>query len=133
MKKLRLSLVALLAAFNLAIVALPATQAGATVSLQDVQKDTCDQTGGTFNSGTHQCENVKSGVTQTIAKVVNVLLFIIGIIAVVVIVIGGIMYATSGGNAEQTKKAKDAILYAVIGIIVAVMAYAIVGFITQNI
>lgn len=69
----------------------------------------------------------------TIQKIINILLFIIGIIAVIVIVIAGIQYATSGGNAEQSSKAKNAIIYAVVGIIVAVMAYAIVGFVVGNI
>ena len=137
MNKLRLSLVALIAVFSLAGGIISLTQASATVGIGDIKKDTCSKTGGTVVEGPHggfkSCENVKRGVVQTVQNVINIMLFIIGIIAVIVIVIAGIMYATSGGNAEQTKKAKDAILYAVIGIIVAVMAYAIVGFVTQNI
>jgi hypothetical protein len=143
MKKLKLSLVALLAVFSMAGgILLPATYAIAadkdtTVGLGDVKKETCTHTGGEVKEGEHGgfqgCENVKNGLVQTIQRIINILLFIIGIIAVVVLVIAGIMYATSGGNAEQTNKAKNAILYAVIGIIVAVMAYAIVGFVTQNI
>ncbi len=70
---------------------------------------------------------------KTIQNIINILLFIIGIIAVIVIVIAGIQYVTSGGNADQASKAKNAIIYAVVGIIVAVMAYAIVGFVVGNI
>lgn len=134
MKRLKLSLATLLTVFSLVGgLLLPAAQVGATVSIGDVKAETCSQTGGTFNTTSKQCEGQKRGVVQTVQKIINVLLFILGIIAVIVIVIGGVMYATSGGNAEQTKKAKDAILYAIIGIVVAVMAYAIVGFVTQNI
>jgi len=61
--------------------------------------------------------------------VVNILLFILGAIAVVMIVIGGIRYATSNGESSNIKAAKDTILYAVIGLIVAIMAYAIVNFV----
>ncbi len=68
-----------------------------------------------------------------IQNIISTLLFIIGIIGVIVIVIAGIQYATSGGNAEQASKAKNSIIYAVVGIIVAVMAYAIVGFVIGNI
>ncbi len=68
-----------------------------------------------------------------IQNIINILLFVIGIIGVIVIVIAGIQYATSGGNADQARKAKDAIIYAIVGIIVAVMAYAIVGFVIGNI
>jgi hypothetical protein len=70
---------------------------------------------------------------DTIKTVVNIMLFIIGLIAVVMLVIGGIRYATSGGSQDAVKGAKDTILYAIIGIVVAVMAYAVVGFVTQNI
>ncbi len=138
MRRLKLSLVTLLTVFSLTVGALlPATQVAGTVGLGDVKKDACTHNGGTVVTGPHggyqDCTNVKNGFTQTITKIVSILLFIIGIIAVVAMVIGGVMYATSGGNSEQIKKAKDTILYAIIGIIVAVMAYAIVGFITQNI
>lgn len=66
---------------------------------------------------------------KNIKTIVNVLLFILGAIAVVMIIIGGIRYTTSNGDASATKGAKDTILYAVIGLIVAILAYAIVNFI----
>jgi hypothetical protein len=75
----------------------------------------------------------KGTFRSTLQKIINILLFIIGIIAVIVIVISGIQYVTSGGNAEQASKAKNGIIFAVVGIIVAVMAYAIVGFVVDNI
>ena len=49
----------------------------------------------------------------------------VGIIAVIVIVIGGILYMTSAGNPEKAKTAKNAIMYAVIGLVVTLMAFAI--------
>lgn len=60
--------------------------------------------------------------------IVNVLLFVLGAIAVIMIIIGGIRYATSNGDASATKSAKDTVLYAVVGLIVAILAYAIVNF-----
>lgn len=51
-----------------------------------------------------------------------------GVVAVLVIIWGGIRYTTSNGDASATKSAKDTVLYAVIGLIVAVLAYAIVNF-----
>jgi multisubunit Na+/H+ antiporter MnhB subunit len=50
-------------------------------------------------------------------------------IAVIMIVIGGIRYTTSNGDSSQVKSAKDTIMYAVIGLVVAILAYAIVNFI----
>src|SRR4051812_3819833 len=64
-----------------------------------------------------------------IKTIVNVMLFLLGAIAVIMIVIGGIRYTTSNGDASATKGAKDTILYAVIGLVVAILAYAIVSFI----
>lgn len=68
-----------------------------------------------------------------IKNIVNVLLYILGALSVIMIIIGGIRYTTSNGDASHVKAAKDTIMYAVIGLIVALLAYAIVGFITSNI
>lgn len=66
------------------------------------------------------------GIFRTI---VNVLLYIIGAIAVIMLIIGGIRYVTSGGDSSAVTGAKNTILYAIIGIVVAVLAYAIVNFV----
>lgn len=65
----------------------------------------------------------------TFATITNVLLFIIGAVAVIMIVIGGMRYVLSGGDSNQITSAKNTILYAIIGIIVAVLAYAAVNFV----
>lgn len=59
--------------------------------------------------------------------------FIIGGISVLVIIIGGIRYITSGGDQAGITAAKNTILYAVIGLIVAMLAYSIVHFVISNI
>lgn len=61
--------------------------------------------------------------------IVNVLLFIIGAISVIMLIIGGIRYVVSGGDSSAVTGAKNTILYAVIGIIVALLAFAIVNFV----
>lgn len=71
----------------------------------------------------------QDGLRAQVKNVVNVLLFILGIIAVIMIIIGGIRYATSGGDSTQITAAKNTILYSIIGLIVAILAYAIVNFI----
>ena len=67
-----------------------------------------------------------AGIFNTI---VNVLLFIIGAVAVIMIVIGGLRYVLSGGDSNQVQSAKNTILYAVVGVIVALLAYAIINFV----
>ena len=68
----------------------------------------------------------------TIKSVINILLFITGMVAVLFIVIGGLRYVTSNGDQNATSSAKNTILYAVIGLVVAIMAYAIVNFVLEN-
>lgn len=80
--------------------------------------------GGSSNSGVNFQGFLK--------KIINLLLYILGAIAVVMIVIGGIRYTTSNGDSGATKSAKDTIMYAVIGLVVAVMAYAIVNFVLKS-
>lgn len=64
-----------------------------------------------------------------IKKVVNLLLWAIGIISVIMIIIGGIRYAISNGDSNQVTAAKNTIMYAVIGLVIAIFAYAIVNFV----
>jgi glucose uptake protein GlcU len=66
------------------------------------------------------------GVFQTIT---NVLLFIIGAVSVIMLIIGGVRYTISQGDSSAVTSAKNTILYAVIGLIVAILAYAVVNFV----
>jgi hypothetical protein len=61
--------------------------------------------------------------------VVNALLFIIGALSVIMLIYGGIRYTISGGDSNAVTAAKNTIMYAIIGIVVAVLAYAIVNFV----
>jgi ABC-type Fe3+ transport system permease subunit len=64
-----------------------------------------------------------------LAQIVNILLFAVGIISVIMIIIGGIRYATSAGNEKATQGAKDTILYAIIGLVISVLAFAIINYV----
>ena len=74
----------------------------------------------------------KSTLGGNIKIVVDILLYILGAIAVLMIVIGGVRYTTSNGESSSIKGAKDTILYAVVGLVIAVMAYAIVNFVVKS-
>lgn len=63
------------------------------------------------------------------ASLTNTLLFVLGIVAVVMIIVGGIKYATANGDASKVKSAKDTVMYSVVGLIVAIMAWGIVTFV----
>lgn len=62
-------------------------------------------------------------------SVLGIVYFAGGAACVIVIVIAGILYATSDGDAGKVKTAKNAILYAVIGLVVILMAFVITGFV----
>lgn len=79
--------------------------------------------------GDYQVCKGEGGVYNTIKNVISILVSIAGIIAVIMIVVGGITYATSGGDASQTKRGKDTVIYAVVGLVISIMAYAIVNWV----
>lgn len=70
---------------------------------------------------------------ETVSTIVNVILGVVGFIAVVMIIIGGISYTTSAGDASKVKKAKDTILYGVVGLVIALLAFAIVNFVLTSV
>ena len=69
------------------------------------------------------------GDTGAFKQVTNTVLYIVGIIAVIMLIIGGIKYVVSGGDSKKVTDAKNTILYAIIGLIIAFLAYAIVNFV----
>ncbi len=79
-----------------------------------------DQSGELFGS---------TGVFNTIT---NVLLFIIGAISVIMLIIGGIRYTVSGGDQTAITAAKNTILYAIVGLVIAILAFAVVNFVVSS-
>ncbi len=66
-------------------------------------------------------------------RVINVVLGIIGVVAVIMIILGGIQYTTSQGDAAKATKARNTILYSVVGLIIALLAFAIVNFVLTSV
>jgi hypothetical protein len=89
-----------------------------------------DQCAGVTDSAVCKDQNAKPN--DLIKNIVNTLLYVVGAISVVVIIIGGIMYATSAGDSGRVTKAKNAITYAVIGLIVSFLAFAVVQFVVSK-
>ncbi len=82
----------------------------------------------TAGSGT----GAKTDVNNIVATALNVVFGVIGIVAVVMIILGGISYATSKGDPGKIQKGKNTILYGIIGLVVALMAFAIVNFVLKS-
>ncbi len=64
-------------------------------------------------------------LTDTITNIVNILLTVIGILAVIYLVYGGVLYITAGGDAEKAGKGRTAITNAIIGIVIVLAALII--------
>ena len=81
-------------------------------------------------------DQVDGGGTDLVADVTNIINMVIGVLGlacVVVLIIGGVNYMTSSGDTGKVKKAKDTLLYAIIGLVICVLAFAIVNFVISNI
>jgi hypothetical protein len=72
------------------------------------------------------------GTGGVISTVTNVLLFVVGALSVIMIIIGGLRYVVSGGNATSVTAAKNTILYALVGLIISFLAFAAVNFVLLN-
>lgn len=77
--------------------------------------------------------NNEDNLMATLTVIVNVIVGVVGFVAVVMIVIGGISFATSQGDTGRVAKARNTILYGVVGLVVALLAYAIVNFVISSI
>lgn len=118
--------------------ALGVTLASGVISTPTAQAANCtsDASGGLAGGagcaqGTDQQSDLfgTNGIFKTIT---NVLLFLIGAISVIMLIIGGIRYVVSGGDSTAVTSAKNTILYAVVGIVVAILAYALVNFVISS-
>jgi hypothetical protein len=90
----------------------------------------------TDNPGTTVCAATQDkllGPGSIWNRILETFTFIIGAVSVLAIIIGGIRYVTSGGDQANIKAAKDTILYAVVGVVVAMLAYTIVHFVISTI
>ncbi|MBA3758548.1 hypothetical protein H0X10_02860 [Candidatus Saccharibacteria bacterium] len=74
----------------------------------------------------------ETAVNKTIRLVVNTLSLIVGVVAVIMIIIGGLKYITSSGDSNNVSSAKNTILYAVIGLVIVALAQVIVRFVLDK-
>ena len=72
------------------------------------------------------------GSTGVFTTISNVMLFAVGAISVIMVVVGGLRYVVSGGNSTSVSAAKNTILYAVVGLIISLLAYAMINFVISS-
>lgn len=101
---------------------------GNLTQFADAKKEALKGLNATSSGGEKKIDG-KNGILKTVT---NVLLFIIGAISVIMIVVGGIKYTTSNGDEKRVASAKNTIMYAVVGLVIAIFAYGIVAFVIDN-
>ena len=73
------------------------------------------------------------GPDGVFTQVTNTVLYVVGIVSVVMLIYGGLRYVISGGDSKKVTDAKNTILYAIIGLIISILAFAIVNFVINAI
>lgn len=98
----------------------------------DPRAKLCEGAGGAASAENCAGQAGAPTVMGTIQNITNILIFVLGAVAVIMLIIGGIRYVTSAGDQNALTSAKNTVLYALIGVAVAIMAYAIVNFVLTN-
>ena len=102
----------------------------ATVPAVYADSSICNQSVAEEFKAAAGCANAStgSGLEVVVQNIINAIIGLMGLVAVVFIIIGGVQYMTSTGDSGKTAKAKNTILYAVIGLVICALAAVIVNF-----
>ena len=91
-------------------------------------------------SNTQVCKSIKSQtssnknpITSILKKVIGILGVFIGVISVIVIMVSGLTFITNGSDPQAVNRARNMLIYAIIGIVIAVLAESIVVFILRSV
>jgi hypothetical protein len=122
---------------SMGLLLVPTLAFGLSFVVPSLAHAVCDTTNLSLSSGANCAQGTDQpsslfgdGTDEGLFKrIVNILLFIVGAVAVIMLIFGGIRYVTSGGAQDQVTAAKNTIMYAIIGIVVAILAFAVVNFV----
>lgn len=123
--KIKLFVATALAIFNFGFVLVPAVAQAA-----DLKGDACQGLNTLNGSTSTTCSNKgEKSIGNLVSSIVRLLSIIIGIAAVIMIIIAGLKYITSGGDSSAITSAKHTLIYAVVGLVVALLAQFIVHYV----
>lgn len=127
MKKLKCYIASL--ALMLSVAALGLRPAPVYAQFEATKSAACQ---GIEASG-QSCASGDAAMTRVIKAAIDILSIIVGVAAVIMIIISGLRYVTSGGDSSSVSSAKRGLLYAVIGLVITALAQAIVRFVFSRI
>ena len=123
MNKLKLILAGLLVVPTVALAVAPAANADGNFTLD----------GGVKSAQGTGVDQVSTDPESLVKQFVNIFLFAVGALSVIMLIWGGIRYTTSAGDSNKVQAAKNTVLYAIVGLVVAILAYAIVNMVIGKI
>jgi cytochrome bd-type quinol oxidase subunit 2 len=88
--------------------------------------------GAGLGQGSGCPKNSADSINKLLSEIINILSIVVGIISVIMVIVGGFKYITSGGEANKSAAASKTILYALIGLVVAVLAQVLVHFVLNR-
>ncbi len=95
------------------------------------QQTVCSTLGAGANCS-NTSPNGSLSINQVIKVIVNIFSFVVGVVAVIMIMVGGFQYVTSGGDSSKTSSAKNVIVYAIVGLLIVGFAQTIVWFVLNH-
>jgi hypothetical protein len=100
----------------------------APVSAQTAKDAVCDG----INIGGGQCNDNGGGLEKVITLVIKIISIVAGVAAVIMIVLAGLRYITSGGDSSKVAGAKTAIIYAIVGLVIVILSQVIVRYVVSS-
>jgi hypothetical protein len=101
----------------------------ATVNAQSSTGEICTGAGLTSSGGKCQTQAGAPTISGIVKAIINVMSLILGVIAVIMIIVGGFKFITSGGDTNSVASAKNTIMFALIGLVVAALAQVLVHYV----
>lgn len=98
--------------------------------LADAKSDLC--AGANAATGGTGCGDTSGTINKTLKNIVNLFSSIIGVIAVIMIMVGGFRYITAGGESGKVSSAKTTITFAIVGLIIVALAQSLVRFVLNR-
>ena len=123
MNKLKMILAGMLIVPTVALAVAPAASAEGDFTLN----------GGVSSAKGDGVNDTTSDPQALVKQFVNIFLFAVGALSVIMLIWGGIRYTTSAGDSNKVQAAKNTVLYAIVGLVVAILAYAIVNMVISKI
>lgn len=122
--------------FALSFVAVPVLLPASASAADNIQNSLCtginSATGSTDTTCASGTATDNSALTNLLSEIVNIFTLVVGVVAVIMIIVGGFKYITSGGEASNVSAAKNTIIYAIVGLIIVALAQVIVHFVVNK-